>query len=389
MKNFEFYLPTKINFGPGVIEKVGEEAKLLGKRAFVVTGKKSARKMGFLERLEKSLRKKGVIPIFFEKIEPNPSNQTVEEGVNLAKKEKCDLIIGLGGGSSLDAAKVISLLLTNPFPLSQYFGKNKVKFPLLPLIAIPTTAGAGSEVTPYAVITHIKDGSHQKKIIADVHLFPIKTLVDPELTLSLPFSITSDTGIDALSHAVESYTSNRSHSLSEMIALRSVKLLGKHLPEVIDNPEDIEERGKVLYASMLAGIAIAQTGTTLMHAMGYRLTSDLNLPHGRANGLLLPWFWELNFPGNFEKFANLTKSLGGDIEGLTVRKAAQGGIKVVKEFLFGVGLPKLNLGEVKEKTIVEFAKEVMQNKAKLANNPRQVSLKDIIKVYKKALWGAR
>ena len=387
MKNFEFYLPTKINFGPGVVEKVGEEAKPLGKRAFVVTGRKSARKMGFLERVEKSLKKQGVTPIFFEKVEPNPSIQTAQEGANLAKEKKCDLIIGLGGGSPLDVAKAISLLLTNPSPLSQYFGKNKVKFPTLPLIAIPTTAGTGSEVTPYAVITDIENTSHQKRIIADSHLFPNKALVDPELTLSLPFSITSDTGIDVLSHAVESYTSNRSYPLSEMIALRSVKLLSKYLPYVIDNPRDIEGRSKVLYASMLAGIAIAQTGTTLVHAMGYRLTSDLNLPHGRANGLLLPWVWELDLPGNFEKFANLTKSLGGNVKGLTVKEAGWKGIEVIKEFLFRVGLPKLNLSKVKEETIVEFAKEVMQNKAKLANNPRQVSLKDIIEVYKKALWG--
>jgi len=388
MKNFEFYLPTRINFGPGVVEKVGEEAKLLGKRAFVVTGRKSARKMGFLEKVGKSLKKQEIAPISFEKVEPNPSIQTAQEGANLAKKERCDLIIGLGGGSPMDTAKVISLLLTNPSPLSKYFGKDKVKFPTLPLIEIPTTAGTGSEVTPYAVITDIED-SHQKKIIADSHLFPNKALVDPELTLSLPFSITSDTGIDVLSHAVESYTSNRSYPLSEMIALRSVKLLGKYLPYVIDNPKDIESRSKVLYASMLAGIAIAQTGTTLVHAMGYRLTSDLNLAHGRANGLLLPWVWELDLPGNFEKFANLTKSLGEDVKGLTVKEAGWKGIEVVKEFLFKVGLPKLNLSEVKEETIVEFAKEVIQNKAKLANNPRQVSLKDIIEVYKKALWGIK
>ncbi len=386
MKNFGFYLPTRINFGSGAIEKVGEEAKLLGKRAFVVTGKKSARKKGFLKTVEKSLLKQGVTPVFFEKVEANPSTQIVEKGANLAKKEKCDLIIGLGGGSPMDAGKAISILLTNPSPLSQYFGKNKVKFPPLPLIAIPTTAGTGSEVTPYTVITHIEGGSHQKKIISDAHLFPVKALVDPELTLSLPFSITSDTGIDALSHAVESYISNRAHPLSEMIALRAVKLLGEYLPYVIDNPEDIKGRGKVLYASMLAGIAIAQTGATLVHGMGYRLTSDLNLSHGRANGLLLPWVWELDLPGNFEKFANLTEGLGGDIKGLTVEEAGWKGIEVMKDFLFRAGLPKLDLSEVGEETIVEFAEEMMQDKAKLANNPRQVSLKDIIEVYKKALW---
>ncbi|UCG94467.1 MAG: iron-containing alcohol dehydrogenase, partial [Candidatus Aerophobus sp.] len=231
MQSFQFYLPTRVYFGKGMIEKVGEEAKKLGKRALVVTGGKSARRMGALKKVEDSLKKMGVKTILFEGVEANPGLETIKRGMNLAKKEKCQIIVGLGGGSPMDAAKGIAVSSTNPGGFTQYLGRNKLKEAPLPVIAIPTTAGTGSEVTPYAVFT-TTDGKHQKKIMADDFIFPKVALVDPELTLSLPSLVTADAGIDALSHAIEGLIYNRSQPLSDCLALEAIKLLSTHLPEV-------------------------------------------------------------------------------------------------------------------------------------------------------------
>jgi len=388
MQKFTFYLPTRIYFGAGIIEKVGEEAKKFGKKALVVTGKTSARKTGVLQKVESSLKKADVEMILFERVEPNPSLHTVEEGAQLVKERECKVIIGLGGGSAMDAAKGMAILSTNPSPLTQYFGRNKVKNVPLHLIEIPTTAGTGSEVTPYAVLTDTQKERPQKKIIADPLIFPKVALVDPQLTLSLPSSITADTGIDALSHAIEGYISNNSQPLSDYLAIKAAKLLAHYLPEVMDNPQNIKVRSYVLYASLLAGTVIAQTGTILVHGMGYRITSDLGLSHGRANGLLLPWVCEFNLSANYDKFASLAKSLGENTENLTQEEAAKRSINGIRRLTQRVGLPQnLKDRRIKEETIREFAEEVMKDKRKLASNPRPATLKDIIKIYQKALWG--
>ncbi len=385
MQSFQFYLPTRVYFGKGTIEKVGEETKKLGKRALVVTGGKSARRMGALQKVETFLKKMGVETILFEEVEANPGLETIKRGTDLTKGEKCQIIVGLGGGSSMDAAKGIAVSSTNPDPFTQYLGRNKLKETPLPVVAIPTTAGTGSEVTPYAVFTATTDGKHRKKIMADPSIFPKVALVDPELTLSLPSSVTADTGIDALSHAIEGLISNNSQPLSDYLALEAIKLLSSYLPEAVKNPQDIEIRSRVLYASLLAGMVIAQTGAILVHGMSYRLTSDLNLPHGRACAILLPWVCEFNLKGSPAKLTYLAKSLEENVENLSQEEAVERVINRIRNLILQVGLPQdLSLRKIKESLIEDFAHEVMQDKRKLANNPRQVTREDVITIYRKA-----
>lgn len=388
MQEFTWYLPTKVYFGEGMIEKVGEETKKFGKRALVVTGKNSAKKTGALQKVENSLRKAEVEMVLFEGVEPNPSLETVEKGAQLIKKRECEVIVGLGGGSAMDAAKGMAILFTNPAPLTQYFGINKVKKAPLPVVEIPTTAGTGSEVTPYAVLTDTQMEHPQKRAIGDPLLFPQVALVDPQLTLTLPTSITADTGIDALSHAIEGYTSNNSQPVSDVLALKAVELLAHYLPEIMDNPENTKVRSRLLYASLLAGMVIAQTGTILVHGMSYRITTDFGLPHGRAIGILLPWVCEFNLSANYDKFVSLAKTLGENIEGLPREEAAKKAVEGIQKLILRLGLPQ-NLKDrgIEEKTIRKFAEEVMQNKRKLASNPRPATLEDIIKIYQRALWG--
>lgn len=387
MQNFQFYLPTKVYFGQKVLENVGKEAKILGKRALVVTGKNSARKTGLLQRVEKSMQGAEVETFLFEGVEANPSVETINKGTKLAKEKKCAVIVGLGGGSALDAAKGIAILSTNPGSLLDYFGRNKVKKTPLPLVAIPTTAGSGSEVTPYAVFTHRENRSIGKKIVADSSLFPQITLVDPELTLSLPASITADTGIDAFSHALESYLSNRSCPFSDILTSEAMKLIFNYLPKVMKNPKEIDIRSHLLYASLLAGMAIAQTGTILVHAMSYRLTTDLGLSHGKACALLLPSVCEFNLKEGHPKLTRLGRCLGQNMENLTTKEAAGKLITTVKDFIYQLPLLQdWKKKKVKEEIIEDFAQEIMQNKEKLAKNPRQATLQDVIEMYKKALW---
>lgn len=387
MQRFQFYLPTKVYFGQKVLENVGKETKILGKRALIVAGKGSARKTGLLQRVEKSLKNAGVETFIFEGVEANPSVETINKGTKLAKEKKCEVIVGLGGGSPLDAAKGIAILSANPGSLVDYFGRNRIKKNLLPVVAIPTTAGAGSEVTPYAVFTHRENRCIRKKIIADSSLFPKIVLADPELTLSLPASITADTGIDAFSHALESYLSNRSYPLSDILASEAMKLLFNYLPKAMENPKEINVRSHVLYASLLAGMAIAQTGTILIHAMSYRLTTDLGLSHGKACALLLPSVCQFNLKEGHSKLTLLAECLGVNMENLTTKKAAEKVVTAIKDFIHQLTLLQdLKIEKVKEQTIENFAQEIMQDKRKLTSNPRQATLEDVIGMYKKALW---
>ncbi len=383
---FTFYLPTKVYFGEYASTKVGEETRKLSQKALIVTDGNLIHKIRNKEKIEDSLNKAGVKTILWEKVSSNPPLSIAEEGAELARKEKCDLIIGLGGGSVIDVAKGISVICTNPPPLSLYLGRDKIGKPPLPLIAIPTTAGTGSEVNPYAVFTNPKRNPPQKEIMADSLLFPRVALVDPQLTLSLPASVTADTGIDALCHAIESYTSNKSQPFSEMLALEAIQILAHYLPQVINNLENIEIRSYCLYASLLAGIAIAQTGTTLIHGMGYKLTAHLGITHGRANGILLPWVSEFNLQTNPLKYALLAKSLGEEVKEQGQEEAARRSVNGIRRILAEVGLPeKLNREEIKKHTIEEFAKEIIQNKRRLSNNPRLATLEDVVGIYEKAL----
>jgi len=388
LREFEFYLPTRVLFGKGVVENIGKETAKLGKSALIVTGQASARKTGLLKRVGDSLKKSRVKTTLFEGVEANPSLETIKKGTKLAKEKECEVIIGLGGGSPMDAAKAIAVLTTNPAPLTNYFGRNKVKEAPLPIIAVPTTAGTGSEINPYAALTNTDKAPPRKEILIDLSIFPKVALVDPELTLSLPASVTAETGIDAFSHALESYLSNRSRPLSEALASEAIRLLVCYLPKVMKNLKDINARSYTLYASLLAGIAIAQSGTILVHGMSYRLTTDLGLSHGKACAILLPVVSEFNLSQGHPKLISLSRCLGESTEDLTTKEIVKKVITRIENLITELSLPQnLKTRKVGKELIAEFAQEVMRNKAKLTNNPRSVTLNDVIEMYEKALWG--
>ena len=276
-------MPTTVLFGTEAVAKNRHLFPGLGSRALIVTGRHSSKLNHSLADLTSALEAEGVEYQIFDQVEPNPSLETIQLGAEMARNFGAEMVIGLGGGSPLDAAKAVAVLTHNKLEGEDIFS-GKYSETILPNIAIPTTAGTGSEVTPYAIIT-----DHQKKRKRNLNCpetFPNYALMDPRYTSSLDKQGTINTGIDALSHLLEAYLSTRSTPFSDAIAERGIGILGEVLPH-LGGVLKYENREKLLYASMLGGVVIAQCGTTAMHAMGYALTTYKGMDHGRANGLLM------------------------------------------------------------------------------------------------------
>ena len=379
-----FYSPTRIIFGEGSLKRVGEEAKKFGKKVLIVTGKSSAKKSGSLDEVVNSLASHNLQVEVFNKVEPDPSVQTVEEGTKVAKKCAVEVVIGLGGGSSMDAAKGIALLMTNKGSITDYFGTDKVKEPAIPVIAIPTTAGTGSEVTKYAVVTDQK--KMLKQIIGSFHISPVLAILDPMLTLSMPASLTANTGADALSHAIESYVCTKANPVSDILALESIRLIAEALPGAVSQPENIEVRKKMLFASSIAGIALTSSGAGIIHGMGYSITLYYGAPHGLANALLMPEAMEFNLVANPSKYKNIAAAMGKKVEGLLEKDAARLSVVAVRELSEKIGIPRgLKEIGVKEESLAGFAETVGKNERVLSLNPRRPSTKEIEEIYRKSM----
>jgi alcohol dehydrogenase class IV len=353
-------MPVKTFFGRNSIGKNSGELALLGRKALIVTGRTSAEKNGSLDDMKKALESEIIEYSHYSRIMPNPSVENVREAASEARKNKADFIIGIGGGSPLDAAKAAAILATNDIDDDTLFGG---VFPNRPLrvAAVPTTAGTGSEVTPYSILTFNKISN--KKSIGSELLFPAVAFLDPAYTETLSSETTVNTAVDAMSHSIEGYLSARSTRIIRPYAMESLEIIGRCIPELKDKKLNYETREKLLYASMLAGIVIAHTGTTVVHAMGYPLTFYKNIDHGKANGLLLY---------GYLKFAEVSA------EGIRdVMKAM--GMKNINEF--GAVLAELLGGPVKlsEEEISLFTRtsSVSKNLANTVPQPREDDIRKI------------
>ncbi len=378
-----FRTTRRILFGAGSSEKTGTEAQLLKAKKVLIITDPGVIQAGLLEGIEKSLQSVGIPFAIFDGVEPDPRIEVVEKSVDKAKKEGINLIIGFGGGSSLDIAKVTSIMVANPGKIDSFFGIDLVPNPGVPVILIPTTAGTGSEVTPIAILSDTKEKI--KKGIVSPTLFPEVALVDPKLTVGLPPSVTAFTGMDALTHAIEACYSVNATGLSDLLAIRAMELISKNLRMAYAYGENLSARSSMMEGSLLAGIAFANAGVGAVHAFAYPLGGEFHLAHGLTNTLMLPYVMRYNILGCPYKFATMANAFGEKVEGLSELDAAEAAVKFVERLSDDLRVPRrLRDVGIPEDAIPRLAEAAMKVTRLLANNPRKIAPEDAVAIYKSA-----
>ena len=380
MLNFEFLLPMRIVFGNDVINQIGEEAKIIGKRAFIVTDK-GVLKTGYIERIQQLLKDVDIESDVFSDVDPNPRDKSVQNGFDKATQFKADMLLGVGGGSAIDTAKAIGVILQEGGKIQDYEGLDRVKKPITPLIAVPTTAGTGTEVTFWSVIT---DTKRKFKMSIGSPLMAAKVaLVDPMLTLTLPKDITAFTGIDALVHAIEGYTSMLSQPISDSLALSAIERIRPNIRKAFANGGNVEARYNMMLGSMLAGISFGNSDVASVHCMGEAMGGLYDTPHGLSMAVCLPYCMEHNIIANPEKFADIAWALGEDVEGLTSLEAARLSVAAIRSMLKDLDIPDARSIGLKKTDLNKLAAAAAANVA-LESNPRSLDQQDFLMMFQRA-----
>ncbi len=378
-----FQIVPEIIFGEGALQQVGVTAKKFGEKVLLVIDP-AISKAGLLELILKPLQEENLHVATFSDIEPEPWVEIADEAGKAAREEKCNSIIGVGGGSAMDVAKAASILVTNPGKACDYQGLELVKKPGLPKIMIPTTAGTGSEVTFTAVLSRREP--KMKAGINSRYLFPEIAVLDPSLSVPLPPEPTATTGMDALTHAIEAYTSLQASPLSDIVAREAIKLIGANLKTAVRQGKNLNARSNMLLGSLLGGIALANAGVGAVHALAYPLGGSFRIAHGVANGLLLPYVMKFNVGECTDKYAEIAGLLGEKVSGLSTDSAAEKAISSIVKMSEDVSIPRrLSELRIDEKNFPEMADAAMKVTRPLENNPRKVSREDAISIYREAL----
>lgn len=384
-QTFNFFpLPTDIHFGFGIRHTLPERVKSLGAdRAFLVTDP-GIRAAGILDEIEAILKGAGIAVTVCDRVKADSSSSLIDATAGELKSAASNLVIGIGGGSSLDTAKAVAVLATNPGSCLDYTGLHKVRNRPLPMIAIPTTSGTGSEVTLWSVFTD--ERSATKVAIGSVLVYPAVALCDPELTLKLPPQITAWTGMDALAHAVECYTNNACQPISASLARRAIELIGQHLRGAVLNGRDRSARYGMMLASTMAGIAMNPTRLGLAHALAMPLGSwDLCVPHGLVLAVTLPVVMKFNYPAAAERFIDVARALGEPVEDLSCMEAAQRAVDAVRRLADDIGIPRtLSSFGLREKHIRPVVDEAMKSGNVLVN-PRLTRAEDLENILREVL----
>lgn len=366
MLRFNFRCPTKVFFGSSCVNKHSNEFSSLGKKALIVTGGNSSKKNGSLDDVQNALKKEGISYQLFDEVEQNPTLATVYQAAQQAKDFGAEFIIGIGGGSPMDAAKAVAVLAVNNLSEEDLMARRWTNRPL-PVAALPTTAGTGSEVTPYAVLT--VPWAETKMSIGGDDLFPALALMDARYMIDMPWEVTVNTAVDALSHSIEGFINTEASVYSDLLARESIAIIGSVLQNIEAENITLAEREELLYASMLAGIVIAQTGTNFIHALGYPLTYFKGLPHGLANGVLMQASLELMAEGSPEKVDQILAAVGCD-------STAEVGSLLNKL------LPKVNIKLTAEEQKL-YAQKTLQTK-NMAKCPHRPNEADILRIFEKS-----
>ncbi|MBS5969722.1 MAG: L-threonine dehydrogenase [Clostridium perfringens] len=381
--SYKFFMPAISLMGADCLKDAGDQVGELGfKKALIVTDKVLGQ-IGIVKKVTDVLDNKNIEYAIYDETKPNPTVKNVNDGLALLKEKECDFVISLGGGSAHDCAKGIALLATNGGEIKDYEGVDKSKKPQLPMVGINTTAGTGSEMTLFAIITD--EERHIKMALVDKHLTPIIAVNDPMLMLAMPKSLTAATGMDALTHAVEAYVSTAATPITDACAEKAIELISNYLVNAVENGEDVEARDMMAYAEYLAGMAFNNASLEYVHAMAHQLGGFYNLPHGVCNAILLPHVQEYNKATSASRLAKIAKIMGGNIEGLTDEQGADLCIDMIKSLSQTIGIPKgLGVLGVKESDFETLATNALNDACSLTN-PRKGNLEEVIAIFKEAM----
>ena len=378
------YWPAINLIGPGAIKEVVTEVHSFKITKLLVVTDKVLRSIGVVSKVTDLLDEARIEYVVFDDVKPNPTVANVNNGLELYKKEHCTGILSIGGGSPQDAAKAIGLLQTNGGNIIDFEGIGKSKFKSVPIIAVNTTAGTASEVTINYVISD--EERKIKMVMVDPNCLASVAVNDPELMLAKPAGLTAATGMDALTHAIESFITKGAFRLSDALSLEAIKLIGESLETAVVDGQNIEARSKMAWASYIAGLSFSNCGLGIVHSMAHQLGSEYDLPHGVANAILLPYVEAFNFDVCPEKFALIAQALGKDISGLSVMEAGQLAIDTLKEMAIKLKIPALKDTKFNVADIDRLSEQAM-NDVCTGGNPKEVTIDDIKSIYLTAYKG--
>lgn len=398
-ETWTFHTAGQLVFGPHAVQQLGDiTARLGARRALLITDPMLV-KAGLVETLRAPLVAAGIAVDLFEGGEPEPSLRAADACIAAARTARPDVLIGLGGGSNMDLAKITAVILSHNGSPRDYVGDDKIPGPVFPLICVPTTAGTGSEVSAASVLTDTDN--HLKVGVLSNYLRPRVALVDPLLTVSCPPKVTADSGIDALTHAIEAYTAvdnqdfplppgERSvyqgrHPMGDLLAEKAISLIGRFLRRAVKDGKDLEAREGMALGATLAGMAFSNVGVAAVHAMEYPVGGATHVSHGAGNGLLLPAVMRFNLPARRTAFASIARLLGEDISGCEEQQAAERALVAVERLSAEIGIPQRlrDLG-VTESQLRPFAERAFGIKRILRVNPRSLTVEDIEGIYREA-----
>ena len=380
-----FILNEVSYFGRGARKELPEVVKRLGKNKALIVTDAGLVKFGVAKMVTDVLDEAGIPFKIFSDVKPNPTVSNVKNGIEAYKASGADFIIAIGGGSSIDTAKAVGIVINNPefSDIVSLEGCAPTTHKSVPIVALPTTAGTAAETTINYVI--IDEENHKKMVCVDPNDIPAVAIVDAELMYSLPASLTAATGMDALTHAIEGYITKGAWALSDMFEIEAIRMISRNLPTAVAEPSNPQARDAMAVAQYVAGMAFSNVGLGLVHGMAHPMGSLFDIPHGVANALLLPTIMEWNMPACLDKYPAIAEAMGVDISGMTREEAAQGACDAVKALAIKVGIPQ-HLSElgIAEKDIQALSEQAIADVC-TPGNPRDVTIEDIVALYKKVL----
>jgi len=381
-QNFTFATPLTI-FGMNVVDVTGQEARNLGaKRVLLVTGP-NVQKTGTVDRLLDSLKKQGIEAVVQvpSRSTPEPTTEIAEEVARAVKDAAADCVIGMGGGSVLDVAKMAAALQTNRLKVRDYFGREKVPLRGIPTIMIPTTAGTGAEITKHAIF--LDEETNVKKAVASSKLLPNTAIIDPMLTLSCPSAVTASAGIDAFLHAAEPFVSKAANPITDNLALNAISMITRWIGPAFADGGNLEARYHMMMGSMMAGMVLNNAGTSLVHALAYPIGGEFHINHGRSLTAILLSCFEYIMVAKQSKFAQMAAAMGERTEGLSEREAAYLCIEAIENLLVDLELPACldDLGITDKSRVDQWAIDGHGEQRLLARSARVLSVEDCRKIY--------